>query len=246
MITDITPPLIVAHRGFSAKYPENTMAAFQAAVDAGADMVELDVSFTKDREMVVIHDDILDRTTDGKGPVCEYTLEQLKKLDAGSWFHEKFSGQHILALSEVLDQIAPQILVNIEIKSSAFEEHYPKDSIENLIIELVDEKKLQDRVIISSFETRFLSRIAHIEKRPAISMLSLDPATEQTVSICRDWKVFSFNPIINKLTQNQVTMMQDAEIRVIPFTIEAEKDWQKALSLGVDGGFFNDLYLPRN
>ncbi len=75
-------------------------------------------------------------------------------------------------------------------------------------------------------------------------MLSLDPATEHTVDFCRKLNVFSFNPSIDKLTRQQVAMMQDANIRVIPFTIETVGQWQKAMSMGVDGGFFNDPRMP--
>jgi glycerophosphoryl diester phosphodiesterase len=76
-------PLIIAHRGYRAKYPENTMAAFEAAIDVGVDMIELDVLRTKDRDMVVIHDESLDRTTNGHGMVSDYTLSELRALDAG-------------------------------------------------------------------------------------------------------------------------------------------------------------------
>ena len=86
-------PLIVAHRGYRAKYPENTLVAFEAAIEAGADMIELDVLLTKDRKAVVIHDESLDRTTSGQGPVSDYTLSELKALDAGSWFDARFLSQ---------------------------------------------------------------------------------------------------------------------------------------------------------
>ena len=84
-LTTFKRPLIIAHRGYRAKYPENTLASFKAALDAGAGMIELDVMLTKDRKMVVIHDATLERTTDGHGQVNGYTLKELKELDAGSW-----------------------------------------------------------------------------------------------------------------------------------------------------------------
>ena len=81
-------PLIIAHRGYRARYPENTLVAFEAAMDAGADMIELDVLLTKDRKIVVIHDESLDRTTNGRGPVSEHTLSEQKALDGhGGWTH---------------------------------------------------------------------------------------------------------------------------------------------------------------
>ena len=86
-------PWVVAHRGYRGLYPENTLAAFEAAIAVGADMVELDVCLTRDRVPVVIHDKTLYRTTDGKGLVSEHSLSELKELDAGSWFSSEFKGE---------------------------------------------------------------------------------------------------------------------------------------------------------
>ena len=113
--SEIKRPLVIAHRGYREKYPENTLAAFNAAVDAGAPMIELDVSLTKDRKLIVIHDDTLDRTTDGIGPVSEYTLAELKRFDAGSWFGTCFKDEQLPALEEVFDAVGGQVLLNIEI-----------------------------------------------------------------------------------------------------------------------------------
>jgi glycerophosphoryl diester phosphodiesterase len=98
---EITP---IAHRGASSYAPENTFAAFDLAVEMGIGEIELDVHFTKDSQIIVIHDETLDRTTNSTGPVCDWTLEELQSLDAGSWFDEKFSGEKIPALGETLDR----------------------------------------------------------------------------------------------------------------------------------------------
>jgi len=110
-------PLLIAHRGYSAEFPENTLAAFQGALDAGCHMIELDVTLTRDRRVVVIHDDTLDRTTTGKGPVRSASLAQLKKLDAGSWFSPAFSSERVPELGEVLDLMGGQVPLNIDRKS---------------------------------------------------------------------------------------------------------------------------------
>ena len=114
-------PLLIGHRGYPARYPENTMASFRGAMEAGCDMIELDVTITKDRRIVVIHDDTLDRTTAGKGPVRERSFEEIRKLDAGGWFDPRFSAERVPELSEVLELTAGRCLLNIEIKASAFE-----------------------------------------------------------------------------------------------------------------------------
>ena len=110
-------PWIIAHRGFQKNYPENTLIAFQAAMDAGVQMIELDVSLSRDRKPIVIHDATLARTTNGHGPVHDYTLEELKQLDAGSWYHPDFAGQRLPELAEVLELVDGRVITNIEIKS---------------------------------------------------------------------------------------------------------------------------------
>lgn len=111
------PVQIIAHRGFTKAAPENTLAAFEAAIAAGADAVELDVHLTKDGHLVVIHDGDVDRTTDGEGPVDEMTLAQIKALDAGSWFAPQFKGERVPTLDEALALIRGRANVVVEIKS---------------------------------------------------------------------------------------------------------------------------------
>ena len=134
----IKRPWVVAHRGYSGRYPENTASAFEAAIGAGADMIELDVCMTKDRVPIVIHDKTLERTTDGHGLVSELKLSKLKKLDAGSWFSPEFEGESIPTLEEILMQIRGKIPVNIEIKPESFESNDPADAIEKQICRMVE------------------------------------------------------------------------------------------------------------
>jgi glycerophosphoryl diester phosphodiesterase len=96
----------VGHRGLSPGFPENTLAAFQNSIDIGVDMIELDLRGTADGEVVVIHDETVDRTTDGAGVVTEMTLEEIKSLDAGSWFDPSFAGERVPTYEEVLDLVA--------------------------------------------------------------------------------------------------------------------------------------------
>lgn len=103
MATVPPSPLVVAHRGDLEHYPENTLAAFESAITRGADVIELDVFLSKDHELVVHHDHTLERTTNGTGYVGDLTLSELKRLDAGSWFSERFTGECIPTLGEVLE-----------------------------------------------------------------------------------------------------------------------------------------------
>ena len=97
---------VAGHRGLSARYPENTMPSFRAALEAGLDMIELDVHRTKDGQLIVMHDHTVDRTTDGTGPIAEKTLEEIKALDAGGWFSGEFRGERVPTLREFMELVA--------------------------------------------------------------------------------------------------------------------------------------------
>jgi glycerophosphoryl diester phosphodiesterase len=148
-------PMVVAHRGFSGKAPENTIAAFTRALDTGVSMIELDVQITKDGRIVVIHDNTVDRTTDGRGNVSDYTLGELKKLDAGAWFDNKYTGERIPTLEEALELISPKAWINIEIKSTRIIRK-SDTKITDATLETVREMGLLDNVIFSSFNHKLM------------------------------------------------------------------------------------------
>lgn len=139
---------IYAHRGCSGTHPENTLAAFRAAAELPVYGVELDVHLTKDGRVVVIHDEKINRTTNGKGYVKDMTLEELQSFDAGSWFSEEWAGETIPTLGEVLDifQETPHRL-NIEIKSDVF----PYDTLVDKVANSAAKRGMSDRILISSF-----------------------------------------------------------------------------------------------
>lgn len=139
---------VIAHRGYSAKFPENTMKAFREAEYANADGVELDVQLSKDGEVVVIHDEKLNRTTNGKGYVKDFTLEELKKLDAGILFPDLKEKQTIPTLKEVLAWLnTNSITCNIELKNGVFR----YEGMEEKVIQLVWDYNLSERIVLSSF-----------------------------------------------------------------------------------------------
>ncbi|MCA9212215.1 MAG: hypothetical protein KDB27_04045 [Planctomycetales bacterium] len=110
---------ICAHRGASDTHPENTLAAFHEAVRLGAHMIEFDVALSKDGKLVLTHDTTVDRTTNGKGPISQLTLEELKSLDAGSWKGDRFKGQRIPTLDEALTVMPDNIWLNVHLKGDA-------------------------------------------------------------------------------------------------------------------------------
>lgn len=150
---------IFAHRGASGSYPENTIVAFQAAAQLPITGVELDVHLTKDQQLVVIHDETIDRTSNGTGFVKDLTLKQLKEYDFGGWFGAGFIGEKIPTLSEVLTLFATtNHQINIELKSDVF----AYEGMEKLVWEEVEAHDLTARTLISSFDHEALQRLARI------------------------------------------------------------------------------------
>lgn len=145
---------IIAHRGSSSAAPENTIAAFDVAVEQGADYIELDVQMTMDQHVVVIHDDTVDRTTNGNGLVKSSTLDQLKKLDAGSWFDQQYTNERIPTLQEILERYSQRIGILIEIK-------HPKRQIgiEKAVARIINRFAYSRHIIIQSFDVHALQRI---------------------------------------------------------------------------------------
>ena len=142
------------HRGFCARYPENTMAAFRAAAECGVDQIELDVRITKDGEAVIIHDETVNRTSDGRGKVCDMTLEELRALDFGIKKDPSFAGTKIPTFREFMEFVKeyPTMTVDVELKE------YPTPGREALafsfcdrILEMIDEYGFTDRVVVNTF-----------------------------------------------------------------------------------------------
>ncbi len=166
---------IFAHRGVSAHYPENTIAAFKAASKLPVTGIELDVHLTADGELVVIHDETIDRTSNGSGYVKDYTLQELRTFDFGLWFSTEFEGEGLPTLGEILELfIGTNHRINIEIKTDVF----PYDGIEALVIKEVAAYQMTERVIISSFNhesIQIVSQIApYIEKAALFAEILVD------------------------------------------------------------------------
>jgi glycerophosphoryl diester phosphodiesterase len=238
-------PFIIAHRGYKAKYPENTLSAFNAATDAGAQMIEMDVRLTKDRKVVIMHDESLDRTTDGYGLVKDRTLEELKQLDAGSWFHPKYAGERIPTLEEVLSNMTGRVLLNIEIKAAEYDPNQPPDAIEQQVIQHIQRRKALASVLISSFEPKILENVVATQNEIPIAFISSQPADQDTLRICQRLKIFSWHPNMDIVTREQVRMMHKAKINVFPYNVNSPKDFQKSIQMKADGVIVDDIRMAK-
>jgi glycerophosphoryl diester phosphodiesterase len=147
--------LVDAHRGASAHNPENTLAAFRAAIEAGTDSVEFDVRLSSDGHPVVIHDPTVDRTTDGSGEVAAMPLAALRELDAGSWKDRSFSVERLPTLDEALDVLAEAPRINMELKTE-------DPAIANAAVAAIEQRRLHHRIMVSSF---FLPHLLNVKGR---------------------------------------------------------------------------------
>ena len=159
--------LVFGHRGAMAYAPMNTLAAFELAREQGANGVELDVQLSRDGQLVVIHDHTVDATTDGQGNVCDLSLAELRRLDAGSWFSDVFSGERIPTLDEVFAEFGKTLLINVEIKSAQDE----SSDIEETVAACIRQHGLQERIIVSSFDHGTLRRFRAVCPEVAIGFL---------------------------------------------------------------------------
>jgi glycerophosphoryl diester phosphodiesterase len=161
-------PLILAHRGASYQAPENTMAAFRLAAEMGADGIELDVQLCKDGEVVVIHNFAVDETSDGHGRVKDFTLAELQALDAGAWYAIEFAGERIPTLTQVLHELGPRLVLNVEIKTAT---PFFTDGLEAEVVRLVEDANMVQHVIISSFSPVALWRVRRLNRHISTGLL---------------------------------------------------------------------------
>lgn len=212
--------LILAHRGYAAEYPENTMIAFKEADKAGADGLELDVQMTKDGELVVIHDEKVDRTTDGTGLVKDHNLVDLRKLDARFKFKELSQKEQIPTLAEVLEWLSgTRMICNIELKNSII----PYEGMEEKVINMVRKYKLSDRVIISSFNHYSIVQSYLLAPEIEIAPL-LSEGLYMPWIYAQSIKAKGFHPHWRAAPDEIVKASLESGIEVRPYTVNKETE----------------------
>lgn len=224
----ITRTQVTAHRGFSKVAPENTMPAFQAAMDCGADYIELDLQLTADDQLVVIHDDKLDRTTNGKGLVERYTYEQLKTLSAGSWFGSdgEFDDVEIPLFSDVLELTGKDIMLNIEIKKSGD----PKKTAEKAV-ELIEEYDIVNSCYVTSFSYPALKKVKQLNPKIKTAFIA-NLATATSYAQLPYIDAVSMNYLF--VNQSVVNSAHHHGKRIFVWTVDRQSEMQKMMALGVD------------
>ncbi|MEE6281476.1 glycerophosphodiester phosphodiesterase [Georgenia sp. MJ170] len=225
-------PQVIAHRGNSSVAPENTLAAIAAAISCGAGSVEIDVQLTRDRVPVVIHDDHLDRTTSGSGPVAETDAATLRELDAGSWFSPAFAQQRVPRLDEVLALLASSSDVELllEVKGA-----WGSDDV-RLVTDAIAASGLGDRVLLQSFAVATVAALADAAPDLRRGLLVVESG-DHVLELCRDLGVVSCNPHGPTLVERPELIEQAhaAGMAVMVWTLNDPAQWEAATDLGVDG-----------
>lgn len=241
MLTTLPQPIIFAHRGASAHAPENTIAAFDLALEQGADAIELDVKLSADGEVVVIHDPTVDRTTGAHGRVKEMALADLRSLDAGSFFSAAYESERIPTLGEVFEAVGKRTFINVELTNY----NTPRDHLVESVCMLVKKFGMQKRVLFSSFLPANLSTARNYLPDVPTGLLALS-------GVLGLWsRSFGFafgryealHPNLRNATQQQIYFVHRLKKRVHVWTVNEETDLRRLFRWGVDGVFTDDPQL---
>jgi glycerophosphoryl diester phosphodiesterase len=243
MFAQIPQPAIFAHRGASAYAPENTLAAFELAVQQKADAIELDAKLTAEGQVVVIHDQTVDRTTDGSGRVGEMTLAQLRRLDAGSHFAPAFHGERIPTLEEVFEAVGEKTFINVELTNYAS----MADSLAEKVADLVRRHQLAKRVMFSSFNPLALLRARRKLPEPPIGLLA-QPG--KPGAWARSWigRIIGYNSLNPELSDADLHLVESAHQhgkRVLVYPVNQAEDIRRIFQLHADGIFTDNPVLAR-
>ncbi|MEK4533076.1 glycerophosphodiester phosphodiesterase family protein [Solibacillus sp. FSL W7-1472] len=238
----------VAHRGATAYTPENTIAAFDLAVDMKADYIEIDVQRSKDGELVLIHDTTVDRTTDGTGKVGDLTLEQLRSLDAGSWKGEQFAGEPIPTFEEILDHYHGKIGILIELKAP---ELYPgiEEQVAAALIERNLHKPQNEKIIIQSFNFESIKKMDQLLPKVPIGVLTSNRA-DTTLEALQEFSTYAdwFNPSYGIVTEELVNQVHSLGMQIGSWTVRSQEAADFLFEMGVDAiiSDYPDYVDPRN
>ena len=215
--------LKIGHRGASGYEPENTLISFEKAIDLNADGIELDVHLTSDGHLVVIHDETIDRTTNGKGEVHKISLQELKKIRIEN-------SQEIPTLIEVFELVNRRCMINIELKGIG-----TAKPVSDLINHYILDKKWEiNDFLISSFDWKMLEEMTLLNLKIRIGVLT-EESVEDALAFAKKIKAFSIHPDYQLLSKENVALMHDNGLGVFPWTVNSEEAIQKVKSFNVNG-----------
>lgn len=223
-------PFRIGHRGAAGTHPENTMASFRRAKELGCHGVEFDVHRTRDGHLVVIHDETLDRTTTGKGLVMTQTLEEVRKVDAGSWKGAQFAGERVPTLSELIADTPDDFLLFLELKAGSL--YYP--NIEEDVVRTIRESGAAARFQVSSFDHHALQKLHQLMPELPLGMLFADNPLDP-VGMAKAIGASALHPAWQWVTPHMVQSAHAAGLQVNAWTCNQPEAIARMKQFGVDG-----------
>lgn len=199
-------PLLVGHRGAMEVAPENSMSAFRAGLAGGADILELDVQLTADKQVVVFHDTDLFAKTGVRGPIANYTADYLRTLDVGRYFSAEFTGEQMPLLSEVLAWARGRIALMIELKHTP--PHFNPE-LDLCTVALIEQANMVDEVVITSFDQFALSRVKKLNPAISTSFIYVTRLCNP-LDLVRNFEVDALSPSTDFMSQEEVALIQAA------------------------------------
>jgi glycerophosphoryl diester phosphodiesterase len=222
-------PWIIAHRGASGQAPENTLAAFERAVQVGSPFIETDLRLTRDAHFVVIHDGTLERTTNGRGAVHEFTLAELRELDAGQWFDREFSGERIPTLEETLEfSRKHDVVFYLELKyDSAWGMHHA-------LVAALRNGDSAARTVVISFDPSTLLAVHDLDPSLMTGLL-IEDRTEDFVQLANRVGARQVCAASSLVTPEFVEQAHRSDLHVVAWTVNKSEEMRAMMSAGVEG-----------
>ena len=221
-------PAIIAHRGYSSVFPENTMAAFEGAMDIGVDYIELDVQLTKDGEVVIFHDDELKRITGMEGKVSDHTYEELRQMDAGSWFSHSFAGERIPSLREALELISgSECRVYLELKDIGG----IGEGFEESVLDVVKKSGMLERCVFASFRYEYLSHLKELDS----GIVTLYNTMSGKITLPEEFPSDYYGISIEAVTESTIRAIHEAGKQVFVWTADRPVQMKNVQDMGADG-----------
>jgi glycerophosphoryl diester phosphodiesterase len=221
------PFMVIAHRGASSYAPENTLAAFDLALEMGVRHIELDVDFTSDSHIVVIHDDTVDRTTNGSGPVTSHTLAALRGFDAGTWFDARFAGERIPTFDEVLARYKGRAHIHTEIKGRS-------PSLSQRTADLIRKHGMEGQVTITSFQNARLEEMRAYAPELPMGWLVRE-VSDALIAQARAMGVTQLCPRADAVTPELVRRLHAEGFVARAWNVTTEELMRHVVQAGADG-----------
>lgn len=236
--------IIFAHRGYSFKYPENTILAFEKSLEKDAKAIELDIHKTKDGKIVVIHDEDIERTLEGKGLIKDYTLEELRKFKCKNIKFRDNDLCKIPTLEEVINVIKDKdIFLNIEAKTDVIDYKLEQDTLD-----IINRYDMKDKVLISSFNHESIKRFKELQNDIKYANLYGDKGTnsKDLNNKIKELEIYSINIDVELATKELVQNAHDNNIKVFVYTVNSIEVAKKLIGYGVDGIFTDCIELMKS